>query len=101
MGEETSRFVAHVLTEGDGTLRTLLTGRFSFARGPLYALYGAQARGDARTLQRVDLPAVRLGVLTHPSVLTVHAHADQTRSSCAASSCARTSCARSCRRRRP
>jgi Protein of unknown function (DUF1592)/Protein of unknown function (DUF1588)/Protein of unknown function (DUF1595)/Protein of unknown function (DUF1587)/Protein of unknown function (DUF1585) len=78
MREETVRFVDHVLRDGDGRLETLLTARFSFLGGPLYALYGIKPAGPVGGWQRVALdPAQRAGLLTQASVMTVHAHWDR------------------------
>jgi hypothetical protein len=79
MREETVRFADHVVRAGDGRLDTLLTARFSFVGGPLFELYGLGKReGDAAAWQKVDLDRTqRAGILTQPSVMTVHAHWDQ------------------------
>jgi hypothetical protein len=76
MREETVRFVDHVMREGDGRLETLLTARYSFLGGPLFELYGLGK--EKRPWQQVALdPQRRAGILTHPSVMTVHAHWDK------------------------
>jgi hypothetical protein len=79
MREETVRFVDQVVRSGDGRLETLLTAPFSIVNAPLAELYGlAGAKGDAGTWQQVTLDTrQRAGVLTHPSVMTVHAHWDK------------------------
>ena len=81
MREETVRFVDHVLREGDGRLETLLTARFSILNGPLFGLYGLgtpPGGRDAKYWQKVALdPAQRAGILTHASVLAIHAHWDK------------------------
>ena len=53
MAEETRRFIELVMKEGDGKLETLLSGKFSFLSGPLYAIYGLHAAGGRRG-QRLD-----------------------------------------------
>ena len=71
--EETRRFVGDVLTQGDGRLDTLLTASFTYANGPLRALYGVQGGGDGVGWQRIELdPAQRSGLLTQASFLASH-----------------------------
>lgn len=73
MWNETASFVDLVVRQGDGKLETLLTsplGMPSAGLAPLYKLTPGQAFAP------MD-PLVRSGVLTHPSVLAVHAHSDQ------------------------
>ncbi len=74
MWQETGTFVDSVIRQGDGRLQTLLTSNLALPSGPLAAFYGL-APGAALTA--LD-PQVRSGLLTHPSVLAVHAHSDQT-----------------------
>jgi hypothetical protein len=80
MADELLSFSDDVVRQGDGRLATLLTASFTFARGPLFGLYGLPARGDPATSVRVDIPAVqpRAGILTLPAVMATHAHPDQT-----------------------
>jgi len=73
MWNETTSFVDFVVREGDARLETLLTSNLALPSAPLAALYGLP---PAETLTPMD-PLVRSGLLTHPSVLAVHAHADQ------------------------
>ena len=73
MWTETATFVDFVMRKGDARLETLLTSNLALPSAPLAALYGLP-QGD--TLTAMD-PLVRSGLLTHPSVLAVHAHADQ------------------------
>jgi hypothetical protein len=73
MWNETARFVDFVVRQGDGKLETLLTSPLAMPSpglAPLYHLAPGQA------FVPMD-PLVRSGVLTHPSVLAVHAHSDQ------------------------
>jgi hypothetical protein len=80
MADEFLAFSDGVLRQGDGRLETLLTASFTFARGPLFGLYGLPAPADPGQSVRVDLPAVqpRAGILTLPAVMATHAHPDQT-----------------------
>lgn len=73
MWNETATFVDFVVRQGDARLATLLTSNLAQPSAPLAPLYGLPA-SDA--LSPLD-PAVRSGLLTHPSVLSVHAHSDQ------------------------
>ncbi len=77
MIEETLRFAAHTVFEDGDTVSKLFRSKQSFINAPLATLYGASAPGEGFAL--VDLPAdQRSGVLTHASVLSVHANANQT-----------------------
>jgi hypothetical protein len=70
--------VARRAEQGGGTLESLLTARFSFLRGPLFALYGVPAGGTAAGLRKTDLPAgQRAGVLTLAGIMARHGHPDQ------------------------
>ena len=73
MWTETATFVDFVVRQGDARLETLLTSNLALPSAPLAPLYGLPP-GDSLT--SMD-PLVRSGLLTHPSVLAVHAHADQ------------------------
>jgi hypothetical protein len=78
MGEETRRFVADVLWNGDAHLTTMLTASYSFVNKPLASLYGVAGPSDATTYARVTLdPTQRSGVLTQASVLAAYARPDQ------------------------
>lgn len=73
MWQETTSFVDFVVRQGDARLDTLLSSELALPTGPLAAFYGV---APGQTL--VPLAAtMRSGLLTHPSVLAVHAHADQ------------------------
>ncbi|MCC7535361.1 MAG: DUF1592 domain-containing protein [Deltaproteobacteria bacterium] len=77
MRAETERFLDHVVWEGDRTLRTVLTGNFTFVDGPLAELYGLDAPAGGG-LVRVALDAgERSGILTHASLLSTHAKTNQ------------------------
>jgi hypothetical protein len=73
MWNETASFADFVVRQGDGRLETLLTSPLAMPSPGLAALYGL-APGQA--FAPMD-PLVRSGILTHPSVLAVHAHSDQ------------------------
>ena len=77
MLEETLRFAAHaVFSEGDA-VTTLLTSKQSFVNADLASLYGVTPPSEPFAL--VQLPSLqRSGVLTHASVLAVHATAQET-----------------------
>jgi hypothetical protein len=80
MADEIEEFADQVTRQKDGgTLETLLTARFSFLRGPLFALYGAPAGGgDPAVLRRTELPeSQRAGVFTLAGVMAKHGHPDQ------------------------
>jgi len=78
MLEETLRFAVHAVLAGGDAVTTLLTSNKSFVNAPLARLYGVPApEGDGFSL--VDLPPKqRSGVLTHASVMTVLASAEET-----------------------
>ena len=80
LGEESRRFVEHVLQEGDGRLETLLSASFSVLSGPLYDYYGVpRPAGAADVWQKADLPRdQRAGLLTQGSLLAGQAHSDRT-----------------------
>lgn len=73
MWNETASFVDFVVRQGDAKLETLLTSPLAMPSPALAPLYGLAA-GQAFTPMN---PLVRSGFLTHPSVLAVHAHSDQ------------------------
>ncbi|MCH9685472.1 MAG: DUF1592 domain-containing protein [Deltaproteobacteria bacterium] len=74
MQRETTAFVDEVVRNGDATLGTLLTARWTMADAPLAALYGVA--GPDGEFGRVDLPPQeRAGLLTQASFLTTNAHA--------------------------
>jgi hypothetical protein len=80
MKRDTASFANWVLAEGDGTLETLLTGAFTLSDDPaLLALYGVQVPAGHVAGEPIPLPAdQRAGLLTQPSVMAEHAHANQT-----------------------
>jgi hypothetical protein len=78
MAEETTRFVDSVIwdNQAGASMLNLLSARYTFVNGPLAALYGLPA-GD-NSWRRVDFAdnVPRIGMLTHPSVLTLTSHSD-------------------------
>ena len=77
MGEETRRFVEHVLWEDDARLSTLLTAPYSFVNADLAELYGVPAPSGSG-FSRVDQdPSQRRGVLTQASMLAAFASSDE------------------------
>ena len=79
MQRETGTFADYIIRFNDGKLSTLLTAPFSFPEGDVFDIYGvaAPAGYDATTPVALD-PTQRAGLLTQPSVMTMHAQADQT-----------------------
>jgi hypothetical protein len=78
MLEETRRFVASVVWDGDARVSTLLTAPYTFVNGPLAKLYGVPAPADPTAFVKVDLdPGQRAGIVTQPSLLTAFARADE------------------------
>lgn len=80
MREETAAFASAVVLDADGTLATLLTADWTHSDNPeLLALYGATLPEGHSAGAPVPLPpGQRAGLLTQASVLSVHAHANQT-----------------------
>ncbi|MCA9671574.1 MAG: DUF1592 domain-containing protein [Myxococcales bacterium] len=80
MKRETEAFVHEVLRSGDGKLRTLLTGGYTFVDARLAAHYGIDIGADKSpsVAHRVELDASRrAGLLTHASFLAINANTDQ------------------------
>jgi hypothetical protein len=79
MKADTESFVRYVFNEGDGKLETLLTGAFTLSTDPaLLAVYGVELPTDHVAGTPLPLPAdQRAGLLTQPSLLARHAHANQ------------------------
>jgi hypothetical protein len=77
MGEETRRFLSHVLFEKQGSYADLLLTPYTFVTADLAAFYGVPA--PATEWGQVDLdPGKRLGILTQASLLATMAKSDQT-----------------------
>jgi hypothetical protein len=78
--EEIQAFVEHVILEGDGSLRTLLTANYSFMNEELASFYGddvtdAVTGPEFRQVQ-VD-PDRRSGFLTSAGLMATHANVNQ------------------------
>ncbi len=80
MKEDTATFAAKIILEGDAKVETLLTADYTFTGDPqLLALYGATLPSGWVAGDPVPLPAgQRAGLLTQPSILAQHSHANQT-----------------------
>jgi hypothetical protein len=79
MLKETGDFSAHVIRQGDGLLRTLLTANFAFPEGPLFGLYQVQEPAGFVPGTPVVLDSTRrAGILTQAAFLARHAHGNQT-----------------------
>jgi hypothetical protein len=77
MRAETEAFARHVVLRGDGRFETLLTAPYSFINEPLANLYGVTGpKGSPMIKTELD-KSQRSGILTHASVLSLHANADQ------------------------
>lgn len=74
VAEESSRFIANLLTSSNGSLQTLFTADWTFSNAELGAHYGlGQMPSD---WQKVTLPAAqRAGVLTQPAFLVASSKA--------------------------
>lgn len=78
MREEMRVFIDHVVFDGEGDFRTLMTAPYTFASPELGALYGAELEGDAG-LYRIDFPeGQHAGLLTMGAILSYYAHTNQT-----------------------
>ncbi len=78
MLEETARFTEWTVFDGDGDARRLFNARTTFVNAPLAGLY-ALSGVDGAAFVKVDTDlTARIGVLTHGSVLSTWAKADQT-----------------------
>lgn len=79
--EEPRRFVETVMAEGNDTLETLLTAKFSVLSGPLYELYGVQkpagVADDAWTKVELD-PTQRAGLFTQAGLMASLASDERT-----------------------
>ncbi len=69
---ETLTFINHVLVNEAGSVKELLSANYTFADGLMSLFYGTSLTPDG-TIGRVPLPANRVGILTHASVLTTYA----------------------------
>ena len=75
MTAESTAFIDDVMTNGDGSLQTLLSSPSSFVDGPLASLYGVTAPGGgmSTTFGKVSNPQ-RPGLLNQASFLSTYAH---------------------------
>lgn len=78
MREETHTFIEHVIFDGEGDYRTLLTAPYTMLNEPLAAYYGVPGvSGD--DFRRVEInPEQRRGVLTQGAFLTATTHSNFT-----------------------
>ena len=70
--EETQRFVEHVIFEGAGDLRTLLTSNETFLNRELAQFYGVPGVSGSEFVAVQMAPEQRAGLLTHASVMNAH-----------------------------
>ena len=78
MEASTDRFVASVMWEGDGTIKTLLSAPFAFVNSSLAPIYGVPDPGMGETFVKTDVSAMgRAGMLTLPSLLALQAHENE------------------------
>ncbi len=78
MQQETEKLLDYEVFEGGGTWSSVLTAPYTFLNGPLAALYKVPGV-TGMAFQKVSLdPAVRLGILTHASVLSGTTHSNHT-----------------------
>ncbi len=79
MQQEVGDFASYVVREGDGNLRTLMSGSFTTSEDPqLLALYGVERPAGHLSGDPIALdPAQRAGLLTQPALLAKAAHTDQ------------------------
>jgi len=78
--EEIQTFVEHVILEGDGSLRTLLTADYSFMNEELASFYGTDVLDSVTgpEFRQVQLdPDSRAGFLTSAGLMATHANANQ------------------------
>lgn len=73
MQAELGRFVDWAMTEGDGSLETLLTAPYAFTDAPLAALYGIELPPGHDPSDPLPVEN-RAGLLTLPAFLATHAH---------------------------
>jgi hypothetical protein len=78
--EEIQAFVEHVILEGDGSLRTLLTADYSFMNEELASFYGDDVTESVTgpEFRQVQLdPDRRAGFLTSAGLMATHANVNQ------------------------
>jgi hypothetical protein len=77
MVEETRRFVSHVVFDSSHQYDELLHADYTFANGPLAALYGMSGVAGATLQKNNYADSYRTGLLAHASVLATYARSDQ------------------------
>ena len=78
MKEETLSFIDHVLWEGDGRLKTLLTANYSYLNSETAKLYGVQGPGgDGNMKVSLEDKKMRGGLLTQPALLARHGYGEK------------------------
>jgi len=78
--EEIQTFVEHVILEGDGSLRSLLTADYSFMNEELASFYGEDVLDSVTgpEFRQVQLdPVRRAGFLSSAGLMATHANANQ------------------------
>jgi len=68
---ETTAFIAHVINDQEASIKELLSADYTFADGRMSFFYGTETTPDGR-IGRVKLPASRVGILTHASLLATY-----------------------------
>lgn len=77
--QEAERFIDHVIWEGPGDFKTLMTGSFTFANGKLASFYGLAGGPTGDTWQKVNVdPKRRGGILTQGAMLAASTPGTQT-----------------------
>src|SRR5450432_1996433 len=76
MQREDQMFFDQLTWTNKATLGDLFRANFTYADQSLATVYGLTGLTD--TTQKVTLPDVRRGLLTHPSILAITSHADRT-----------------------
>jgi hypothetical protein len=78
MKEEMRSFIEHVVFDGEGDMKTLLTASYSYADRDLAKFYGVSGGGEGEAT-RVDFdPQKHAGILSMGAILAYYAHSDQT-----------------------
>ncbi|KYG11329.1 hypothetical protein BE21_07850 [Sorangium cellulosum] len=79
MLNESARFADHVVRQGDGLLRTLLSADYTFPEDPLFDLYELEPPDGFKPGDQVSLdPSRRAGILTQAAFLARWSHHNQT-----------------------
>jgi len=76
--QETQAFIDHVIWEDGGRLSTLLTAPYTFVDATLASFYGMAAPASAGFSKVFTDATRRIGLLTQPSLLSLHAQPLQT-----------------------